>query len=458
MHWVQLISTKAPVVHLVTTLIASVIDYLGVVGQLPYRLHDHNPIYWRIRRTMKNRLLQITAVFAFVLFCAPALAFEIKIGEHTNFQLNYLLQVHAQFAEGAADNGGWSKDFFIRRSRLVLRGDLWKNISFFFGTNQANWGKGGKWNSPLIVQDTIISFKVVEEFQVDVGLMPLPFSRANMLSMSNLNALYCHFNVIKFVPGSHNSYRDIGVQIRGNVYKKKLQYRLGIFTGAKDQPLQKDAQGNAIKDNNGKDALKSNPEQIPRFAGHIRYSFLGQEGAPYYRAMLFGKTPSVSIGGGFDYQSAVVMSKAATLDSKKAVIEKGILTGAYGLSFDVFADVPIGEKQEVVIAAAVFWYDHGNELAYDTSGAATLKAAKASGFALSTEVGYRYDFAGAYLVADWFKGKRAKNDMLDIRGGLVFWIRQHSASVKMEFSGVQLGDLATAKWNKAFTTQVQLYY
>ena len=65
---------------------------------------------------MKNRLLQITAVFAFVLFCAPALAFEIKIGEHTNFQLNYLLQVHAQFAEGAADNGGWSKDFFIRRS------------------------------------------------------------------------------------------------------------------------------------------------------------------------------------------------------------------------------------------------------------------------------------------------------------------------------------------------------
>jgi hypothetical protein len=71
---------------------------------------------------------------------------------------------------------------------------------------------------------------------------------------------------------------------------------------------------------------------------------------------------------------------------------------------------------------------------------------------------YRYDFVEPVFCADWFHGKRDDNDILDLRGGVNFWIRNHNASIKAEFSGTKMGNLDKAKWGKAFTTQAQLFF
>lgn len=394
-----------------------------------------------------------------MLVAMPAFAYKIQIAEHTALNIDYLLQVQAQFAEkGAPDGTAWSKDFFVRRSRILLFGDLWKNISFFFETDQANWGKGGKWDAAFFVQDAYVSFKIVEAFQVDVGMILLPFSRANLQGAIALNAMDYHLNMIKFVAGSHHVWRDMGIQLRGSAANKKFHYRLGVFNGAQGQSLQKDAAGAVVKDLNGKDVLRSNPEDWPRFAGHVRCSILGDDTAFFLKGLHFATAPIVSIGAGFDYQHGAVMDRPANLDNKKTVVQKGTLTDALSFSADVYADVPIGDKHEIVFQGAFFWYDHGNDLVYDKAGNRSVVAAKASGLGVMTEIGYRYDFVQPVFCADWFRGNRANNDILDLRGGLNFWIRNHNASVKMEFSATKMGDLDKAPWSKAFTTQAQLFF
>ena len=127
------------------------------------------------------RWLHWAAAVATVLVALPAFAYKIQIADHTSLNIDYLLQTQASFVEkGAPDGTAWSKDFFIRRSRILLFGELWKNISFFFETDQANWGKGGKWDAAFFVQDAYVTFKVVDAFMVDVGMVMLPFSRANL--------------------------------------------------------------------------------------------------------------------------------------------------------------------------------------------------------------------------------------------------------------------------------------
>ena len=394
-----------------------------------------------------------------MLVAMPAFAYKIQIADHTSLNIDYLLQVQAQFAEkGAPDGTAWSKDFFVRRSRILLFGDLWKNISFFFETDQANWGKGGKWSSVFFVQDAYMSFKIVEAFNVDVGMILLPFSRANLQGAIGLNAMDYHLNLIRFVPGSHHVWRDMGIQLRGTAANKKFHYRLGVFNGAQGQSLQKDAAGAVVKDAAGKDVLQSNPEDWPRFAGHVRYSILGDDTAFFFKGLHFAKAPIVSIGAGFDYQHGAVMDRPADLDGAKKVVKKGTVTHAISASADVYADIPIGDKHEIVIQAGFFYYDHGNDVAYDQAGNRSVVAAKNSGLGIMTELGYRYDFVEPVFSADWFKGDRDDNDVLDLRGGVNFWIRNHNASVKMEFSGTKLGNLDKAPWSKAFTTQAQLFF
>lgn len=391
----------------------------------------------------------------------PARAWKFELGEHTNLNIDYLLQVQAQFAEdGAPNKTDWSKDFFLRRSRILLFGDLWKGISFFMETEQANFGKGGNWDQPFFIQDAFVSFKLHEAFIVDVGMILLPFSRPNMQGALGLNALDYHVDMIRFPAGGHKVWRDVGIQFRGCAAKKKFQYRLGVFNGAQNQVLAKDAKGEAIKDKDGKVALASNPEDWPRFTGHVRYAILGTEPDFFHKGIYFGQAPLLSLGAGFDLQMDAAMKEAPVLDASKAITTPGRTTHAVGVSADLFLDIPFGKdfQHEFVTQVAFFWYDHGKDLVYAKDGTSSLVAAKASGMGLLTEIGYRWTFFEPVLSVDWFKGDRTNNDLLSVRGGLNFWIRKHGASVKTEFAATKAGKLGDAPWTKAFTTQAQLFF
>lgn len=416
---------------------------------------------WLEEIPMKRVLSLTVLAFALMSFSVPALAWKFELGEHTNLNIDYLLQVQAQFAENAAPNKtDWSKDFFLRRSRILLFGDLWKGISFFMETEQANFGKGGNWDQPFFIQDAFVSFKLHEAFIVDVGMILLPFSRPNMQGAVGLNALDYHLDLIRFPAGSHKVWRDAGVQFRGYAAAKKFQYRLGVFNGAQNQALAKDARGEALRDKDGKVALASNPEDWPRFTGHVRYAILGSEPDFFPKGIYFGQAPLLSLGAGFDFQMDAAMKTAPVLDASRTITTPGKTTHTVGVSADLFLDIPFGKEfqHEFVTQLAFFWYDHGKDLVYAQDGTASLAAARASGYGLLSEVGYRWTFLEPVLSVDWFKGERSSNDLLSVRGGLNFWIRKHGANIKAEFAATKTGALADAPWTKAFTTQAQLFF
>lgn len=405
--------------------------------------------------------LRTAVVAACLLASMPAFAWKFEIGENTNLNVDYLLQVQAQFAEKAAPNKvDWSKDFFVRRSRILLFGDLWKGISFFMETDQVNWGKYGDWSAQFFVQDAFLTLKAHDAFMVDVGMILLPFSRANFQGAIGLNGLDYHTGVIKFHDGSQKVWRDVGVQLRGYANDKKFQYRLGVFNGAQNMALQKDAKGAAVVDSAAKNALSSNPEDWPRFTGMVRYAILGKEPDFFPKGIYFGTEALLSLGVGFDFQMDAAMDKPSVLDKDKKVTTPGTLTHVAAVNADLFVDIPFGKdkEHEFVFQGAFFWYDQGNELKWAKDGTSSVVDAKGSGIGVLSEVGYRWTFLEPLLAVDWFHGKQKDNDFLSVKGGLNFWIRKHAASIKTEFGATKTGNLDKVDWMKTFTTQAQLFF
>jgi hypothetical protein len=275
-----------------------------------------------------------------------------------------------------------------------------------------------------------------------------------------LNGLDFHFGLLRFVEGSHKNLRDVGVQLRGYIFDRRLQYRVGVFNGAQGQSLQRDSTGAVTKDAAGQTALLSNPADLPRFAGHVRYNILGTETEFFAKGITFGSGPTLSIGAGFDFQPSCALKTPTVLNADRTVKTPGTLTHSIGATADVFLDVPFGpEKQhEFVFMSAVFWYDHGNEVAYDTAGNPSTVHSRNSGIGILAELGYRYTFFEPVLTMDWFDSRQAAQDLLVIKGGLNFWIRKAAVNIKTEFGGEKRGNLASAPWIKAFTSQVQLFF
>ncbi len=408
-----------------------------------------------------HRFSRIVAVAAILLASSPAFAWKFDLGEHTNLNVAALIQFQAQFQEkGAPDGTAWSKDFYLRRVRMLLWGDVWKGISFFVDTEQPNWGKGGDWSAAMIISDAFVTFKVVDEFMVDAGMMLLPFARHGHQSAPGLNGLDFHLGLLRLPEGSNKNLRDLGIQLRGYVANRRLQYRLGVFNGTQKTALQKDAKDEVLKDAAGKAVLTSNPEDWPRFAGHLRYSILGTETEFFAKGITFGRSPTLSIGAGFDYQHDAVMDAPSDLDGARAVARKGTVRDAVGVSADVFVDVPFGpdKDHEVVAMMGLFWYDHGNELKYDGDGTRRVVPSRNSGIGLLGEVGYRWSFFEPVFSVDWFRGRQEDRDLLVVKGGLNFWIRNAAVNVKTEFGAQKTGNLASAPWIKCFTTQAQLFF
>lgn len=54
-------------------------------------------------------------------------------------------------------DGGPSFDMFMRRARLMLWGNITKDLAVFIDTDQSNWGKNGLYNQPMVVQDAFFS-------------------------------------------------------------------------------------------------------------------------------------------------------------------------------------------------------------------------------------------------------------------------------------------------------------
>lgn len=352
--------------------------------------------------------LTLTASLLSTLIAAPVRA--EKLVEHDDFLLGFgvLLQPAFRFAAPPGDADP-TNDFFVRRARLLIAGNLIKDLSFFLQTETPNIGYNAadpatRWNLTFYVLDLYVAYKFADELSLDTGLLLAPFSHHGMMGAVGLNGIDYHANVMKYPGTIGRIWRDVGIQARGLLADKLIHYRLAILNGAQ-------ANSQAV----GEPVI--NESDIPRVTGTVRVNLMGSEPDMYLKGIYFAKEPLLSVGLSADFQPDVALEGT----ERKPYM---------AFAADVFADIPMGETNELAAQASFYYYSQGE-------GALT------SGIGLLAEVGYRIDQIEPLASFDLFMPSddaAAAGKSMNWRVGANYWIDKHRANVKLDLGQTKIGD------------------
>ena len=235
---------------------------------------------------MSNRsLCRFSLLAAGLVLPPPALGqLQIKAGEETNIKFGVLVQGQAEWVQDPVSEG-YAQNLFLRRVRILAGGQIMKNLTFFVETDNPNLGKlAGATktiSSGFILQDAMVSWKLSDEFILDGGLILTGIARNSLQSAASLLAIdYSPYSFLYSAPEQNVVGRDTGFQIHGNPAKKHLEYRIGVWQGARETGGRNSFRGTA----------------------RLQYNFFDVETGFFYTGTYLGKKKILSIGGGCDFQ------------------------------------------------------------------------------------------------------------------------------------------------------------
>jgi hypothetical protein len=324
----------------------------------------------------------LKAVLAASLVLAPA-AFATKIPipiEGATLNVSVQVQTQALINENGAVNGSDpSYDIFVRRTRLLVNGDISQNFSYLFQIDNANFGKYGNFSGRAIVQDAWIGWAPTgitggNVLYIDAGLLLIPISHHLLESTTNFITADVHTDEFRFPVNPFQGLRETGVQVRGWWLDKKVGFRGGVYEGV--APIATPAVPANTCSTNGQGCVA--PSRNPQFAGFVNLDIIGsEEGGWLYGAYKWGKAPIVSVGGSAVYQSKAVKNAFGNLADQKI------------FSADVYVNFPQSEDAELVLEATGYLNKNG-------SGSAN------TGIGFFADLGYRFTFFAPYVSYSYF--------------------------------------------------------
>ena len=337
-----------------------------------------------------------------------------------NIKVRFLLQSQAQMTEnGNPDGDGLGTEFFLRRARIILAGNINKLVHFFVETDNPNMGKNGDWGKAFFIQDAFVDFQFMPEFNVAAGMILLPFTHHNRQSATSLNSVDYH-NLFSSRFIKDFVWRDAGIEVRG-IVANMLDYHLGIFNGLRGAKV------------DGMETL--NPNDLPRIAGRLALNIFEPETGFFYGGTYLGKKKVLQFGAGFDMQPDSILSESGTTSMYTAV------------SADAFWNIPLDDKMELTGQVAFVWYNRGHELTAGTVGTFTPHAG--TGMGVYGDLGFRYDVYQPTLGGEWFNSDKEGADLANLRADFLWWFNGHSANLKLEYAyliageGIDFGDGAS---------------
>jgi len=376
------------------------------------------------------KLLGVVLVAAAVLVPVSASAQD---SDEPKINVRLLLQPWIEATEDGAPSGdSWGTEMFLRRTRIILAGNVNKWIHFFYETDTPNYGKNGDYNTKLVTQDAYVDFQFYPEFKLAVGMILLPFTHHSRQSAASLNALdYHNFFTGKFIAGKETGWRDFGVEARG-IVADRLDYRVGIYNGLR---------GAACTDPEAVNCQVLNSADMPRITGRIAVNLFDPEPDYFYGGIYLGKKKVVTLGAGVD------MQQGATLDAK------GNDKAYFAYSADLFVDYPLENDMEVVAQGAFVQYDRGYVPDPKTAGVFAPDLNSGSGF--YAEAGFRYGMIEPVVGYESYSADEGNtNDRTAMLAGVNLFIKGHNANVKL-----QTGMLEEAgKEKNVVTLQTQLLF
>lgn len=152
-----------------------------------------------------------------LFFLVQASLAEEKTSPQPSLKLDSFTQVgYTHWEEGESE-------FKIRRARVGLKGDVFKNINYRLQVDATK--------SPILLE-AIVEFSLSSRLGLRIGQFKVPFSLESLTSSSSLDTINRSQAVENLGPGRDiGSYgRDIGVMASGKF--SKVECFLGIFNGS----------------------------------------------------------------------------------------------------------------------------------------------------------------------------------------------------------------------------------
>ena len=234
--------------------------------------------------------------------------------EDAAVKFGVLGQVWGDWNQQATGSQNYQQNFYLRRIRLMVGGEIGKNISFFFETDDPRLGANPKsLNSGFLVQDALLEWKADPRFSVVGGLMLVPFSRNTLQSPASYYSLDIGtVTAVNNIATQSSGLRDVGFEAKGFFLKDKLLYRVGTYSGHREA--------------DGHNSLRT--------AGYLQYDFFDAEKGYTLVGTALGKQKILAVDAGFDTQ------------------------GSYrALSANVAADIPVRQGDEIGGQVQYFHYD-----------------------------------------------------------------------------------------------------
>jgi hypothetical protein len=202
----------------------------------------------------------------------------------SSIKLGFLIQGRAESFE-LANGTDEANDLYFRRMRLLAGGQISKSLTFFFDTDSPNLGKGaadGSKNRPdIYIQDLVLTYSCGDAFKLDGGLILIPTCyTCNQSAASLLPVDYGDFSFLSSGPTTANVGRDYGLQARGYVAGKHVEYRLGVFQGAR-------VEGSTVGF---------------RYSGRLTWHVFEAQTGLFYTGTSLGTKRLLALGASFDRQ------------------------------------------------------------------------------------------------------------------------------------------------------------
>jgi hypothetical protein len=363
--------------------------------------------------------LALLTVVALTLPAKPAEAVKIGVNDDYFVKLNFLTQPQFQITAPTDGETPVEWGFYLRRTRILLGGQVSKWVVFFMETDISNWGKGGDWKPDFIVQDAFVTFQIHDAFRISTGMLLLPFTHHFRQSAVSLVTLDYHVALAKYPSGSHAVWRDMGIEFGGVVLDGHLDYRVAVTNGT---PL-------GHKTTDAVTGLTTiDFARPPRFTGRIGTNILDPDAGFFYGGTSLGKKKVMSGGFSFDVQPDAF----------------GSGSHYYALAGDVVLDMPINDILRISGQAAFLHYGGEDN---PTGG---------TGFMFDFAVGIK-NFQPVVLMVDWFRPTASTDfdtDHFEAHYGAGWFIHGHNANVKLDIAVIR----SMAVLSVRGTVQTQLFF
>lgn len=284
------------------------------------------------------RVEKITVVAAAMAVVGAAAGPKVQISDDSWMQFAFLGQINATRTDGASPEN----DFFVRRARIILSGQVMEGVQFFAETDSPNFGKHGV-DAQVKMQDLFVDLRlpVVTNHYVKAGLILLPFSFESRSGASTLLGHDFNAEVLK-LPNAF-VWRDIGAELHGSFLDQRIAYFVGVFDGYDESGGTK------------------NPDADVRLTGHLAVNLLGKaETGWFFNQCRLGKAGDyVSIGAGVDRQNKATSSVSALPEGAASPAPAPEIIDSENWVVDLQSGFEVGGVGLTLNAA---WYEWDNAL------------------------------------------------------------------------------------------------